>query len=321
MEDKVRFSDFSSQKPIIQLFISVIVVIIAGTLLFYFFLLAGALFFNTEISKMFSIPSVNGIETEVSILKYVQLSQQIAMFVIPAILLGSMFKSGGTPFLKINRIPESGNVIIVILLTIMIIPLNNYAGMLNSKMDLPYWMSGVEHWIRTKEDIAGELTGLLIRTNGLKDLIINIFILAIVPAIAEEMLFRGILQQIFSKLLRSNHAGIWITAIFFSAVHLQFFGFIPRLILGLCFGYLFFWTGNLWIPIVAHFINNLVPVVMSYFFNWNEISKKALDLADKQILLPLVPTLIGLVCFYYFWMDYMKRAKSNIDEIPRSELL
>ena len=316
MEDKAHFSDFSSQKPIIQLFISICVVIIAGTLLFYLSLLAGALFFNSDISEMISVPAVNASAKEVSILKYIQVSQQIAMFIIPAIFLGYIFKEGKVSFLKLDRTPESGNIIIVILLTIMIIPLNSYTGFLNSKLAFPDWLSGIEHWMRTKEDTATTLTGLLIKTNGLNDLVINIFVLAIIPAIAEELVFRGILQQILCKLFRSNHTGIWITSILFSAVHMQFFGFIPRLILGLCFGYLFFWTSNLWLPIVAHFINNLVPVVMSWFFNWDEISEKASDLAGKKILLPLIPTLISAVCLYYFWTEYRRRADNNIDKIP-----
>lgn len=308
MEDKAHFSDFSSQKPIIQLFISFSVIIIAGTLLFYLFLLAGALLFNTDVPKMLSVSSSDANAIDISILKYMQVSQQMAMFVIPALFLGYIFKGGKASFLKLDLFPQAGNIIIVIILTVMIIPLNSYTGLLNSKMDLPDWLSGVEHWMKTKEDTATSLTGLLIKTNGLNDLVINIFILAIIPAIAEEFVFRGILQQILCKLFRSNHAGIWIAAIFFSAVHMQFFGFIPRLILGLCFGYLFFWTGNLWLPIIAHFINNLVPVLMSWFFNWNELSEKASDLAEKQILLPLVPTLISIVCLYYFWVEYRRRV-------------
>jgi membrane protease YdiL (CAAX protease family) len=311
MEDKAHFSDNSSQRPIIQLFISFCVIIIAGTLLFYLFLLAGALFFNVEVSEMLSVPSYDANAIDVSILKYIQVSQQIAMFVIPAIFLGYIFKCGKTPFLKLDRLPESGNIIMVILLTIMIIPLNSYTGLLNSKMNLPDWLSGVEHWMRGKEDTATTLTGLLIKTNGLKDLIINIFILAIIPSIAEELIFRGLLQQILGKLFRSDHAGIWITSISFSAIHMQFFGFLPRLILGLCFGYIFFWTSNLWLPILAHFINNLVPVLMSWFFNWNDISEKTSDLGEKQILLPLIPTVIGVFCFYYFWAEYRKRLEKK----------
>jgi membrane protease YdiL (CAAX protease family) len=313
MANKAHFSDFSSQKPIIQLFISVCVVIIAGTLLFYLFLLAGSLFFNTDVTKMLSVAAASANSYEVYVLKFIQGSQQVAMFIIPAIFLGYMFKDGKVSFLKLDRIPESGNVIIVILLTIMMIPLNSYTGLLNSKLAFPDWFSGIERWMRTKEDIATTLTALLIKTNGIRDLIINIFILAIIPAIAEELIFRGILQQILCKLFRSPHAGIWITAIFFSAIHMQFFGFIPRLILGLCFGYLYFWTSNLWLPIVAHFINNLVPVVMSWFFNWNDINEKASDLAGKQFLLPLVPTLISIVCIYYFWTEYKRRVGKNID--------
>jgi hypothetical protein len=125
------------------------------------------------------------------------------------------------------------------------------------------------------------------------------------------MIFRGILQQILCRIFRSGHVAIWISAIFFSAIHLQFFGFLPRLLLGLSFGYLFFWTGNLWITIVAHFINNIVPVIMSHFLKWNDLNNKASDLAEKQILLPLVPALLCAGILYYFWSEYRNNIVEN----------
>jgi membrane protease YdiL (CAAX protease family) len=139
-------------------------------------------------------------------------------------------------------------------------------------------------------------------------LFVTIFVLAVIPAISEEMIFRGVLQQIVCRIFRSGHAGIWITAIFFSAIHLQFFGFIPRLILGLSFGYLFFWSRNLWLPVIAHFINNSVPVLMSYYVGWKELGDKASGLTEKQVFLPLFAVLISIGVFYYFWSEYRKNC-------------
>jgi membrane protease YdiL (CAAX protease family) len=311
MADKARLFDLNDQPPVIQLIAAVSMVIFAGTLLFYLFVFAGSLIFGTDMSEMLSITSEGAGFGGESILKYLQVSQQIALFVIPAIVIAVLLRRGKESFLKIEKFPESIPVLMVILLALLIIPVASYTGVLNSKMDFPGWLSGVEEWMKKKEDIASDLTGLIIKSVGIGDLIINILIMAAIPSIAEEMIFRGVLQQILCRIFRSGHAGIWITAILFSAVHLQFFGFLPRLLLGLGFGYLFFWSGNLWLPIIAHFINNAVPVVMVHFIEWKDLSDKASGLVEKQILLPLVPALLSFGIFYYFWSEYKKNLVEN----------
>ena len=306
MDDKAPLFDLKDQPPVIQLFASVLVVILAGTLLFYLFVFSGSLIFGTDMSEMLSIPSANASLREMSILKFIQVSQQITLFLIPAFVISILLRKRKESFLRIKKLPGTIPVFMVIILALLIIPVTSYIGILNSKMDLPAWLSGVEEWIRTKEDNATAMMGLLIKSPGIGVLIINIFILAVIPSIAEEMLFRGVLQQILCRVFRSGHAGIWITAIIFSTIHFQFFGFLPRLMLGLTFGYLYFWSGNLWLPVIAHFINNAIPVVISYFVDWEELGAKASGLVEKQILLPLVPALLSVVFYYYFWHEYKK---------------
>jgi len=91
-------------------------------------------------------------------------------------------------------------------------------------------------------------------------------IVAVVPAVGEELLFRGVLQKIMIAWTKNPHFGVWITAFLFSALHLQFFGFFPRMLLGALFGYLFLWSKSLWLPILGHFINNGTVVLASYFY-------------------------------------------------------
>jgi membrane protease YdiL (CAAX protease family) len=95
-------------------------------------------------------------------------------------------------------------------------------------------------------------------------LLLNLFVVAILPAIGEELIFRGAFQKLFSQLFKNKHIGIWLAAALFSAIHLQFYGFIPRMLLGAIFGYLLYWSGSLWVPIWAHFVNNAMGVTLSY---------------------------------------------------------
>jgi hypothetical protein len=267
---------------------------------------AGSLVLGKDMSEILSIqPGANS--DEGFILKYLQVSQQVALFIIPAIVIAMLLRQGNKSFLKTDRFPGSIPLFMVIMLAILILPVTIYTGMLNSRMTLPGWLSGVENWMRTKENTASDLTGLLIKSRGIGDLMINISILAVIPSVAEELIFRGILQQILCRIFKSGHIAICITAIFFSAVHLQFYGFLPRLILGLSFGYLFFWSGNLWIAVVAHFINNAIPVMMSHFIKWNDLSDKASDMVEKKVLIPLVPALLSIGILYYFWSEYRNK--------------
>jgi uncharacterized protein len=306
MDDKARLFGLKNQHPMIQLFTAVSIVIIAGTFLFYLFVFAGSLIFRIGFSEMLKLPDSNAGLREIAILKYLQAAQQIALFIIPSILIVFLLSNGSGSFLRLNKVPGSFQVLLVIILAFLILPVTSYTGILNSKMSLSDRLSGIEEWMRTKEDTADYLTGLLIKAPEIWILILNIFVLALIPSIAEEMIFRGIFQQLLCRIIKSGHAGIWITAIFFSAIHLQFFGFLPRLILGLIFGYLFFWTGNLWIAVTAHFLNNAIPVVMSHFTGWSYLGDKANGLPGKETLLPLLPALLSCGIFYYFWSEYRK---------------
>jgi hypothetical protein len=119
--------------------------------------------------------------------------------------------------------------------------------------------------MKAAEERAAEVTKAFLVMNGIGDLIINLIIIAIIPAIGEELLFRGVLQRQINIWSKNGHLAVWIAAFVFSAIHLQFYGFLPRLILGALFGYFYLWSNNLWVPIIAHFINNASAVMISYY--------------------------------------------------------
>ena len=315
MADKARLFKIDSQPPLIQLIVSFLIVIIAGTLLFYLFVFAGSLIFGTEMEKMLLIPSSNaGIKDNLSV-RYVQVYQQVALFLIPSLIIIYLIRRENEAFLGMDKFPAIITILLIIILSLLTIPITSYTGMLNSKMNLPDWLSGVEEWMITKEDSASDLTDLLITSSGFAAFSVNILILAVIPAFGEEMLFRGVLQQLLCRTFRSSHSGIWLTAIIFSTIHFQFFGFIPRLILGLSFGYLFYWSRNLWVPVIAHFINNVVPVIISYYAGWKELREKSMNLKDQGMMIPFVQIIFCILIFYYFWSEYRKRQKEESDQI------
>jgi membrane protease YdiL (CAAX protease family) len=202
-----------------------------------------------------------------NLLKYFQFVQSFGLFVVPSFIIAYFLGDNVGRYLKFDIAPKAYRILMAILLVWASSPLINVMGNLNAAMELPYWLSGIEDWMRTKELEAEELTNMLLETASAKDLFINIMLIGMVPALGEELLFRGVIQQVLTRWTRSHHWGIWATAILFSALHIQFYGFIPRLFLGVLFGYIFVWSGNLWLPIIAHFTNNATAVVAYYLYD------------------------------------------------------
>jgi membrane protease YdiL (CAAX protease family) len=106
---------------------------------------------------------------------------------------------------------------------------------------------------------------LFLLSDSTGDLLVNFMMIAILPAIGEEFLFRGVLQRLFINWTRNAHVGILVSAFLFSFIHFQFYGFVPRFLLGLYFGYLMFWSASIWVPVAAHLINNGMAVLYYHF--------------------------------------------------------
>ena len=183
--------------------------------------------------------------------------------------------------------------------------MNPIVGMLmefNESMRLPQAFQPVENWMRDSEDKATELVNWMLSFTDAKSLVINLFMIVLLPAIGEELLFRSALIRIFKGIFRNIHIAVWVAAILFSAFHLQFYGFLPRMFLGLAFGYLFIWTGSIWIPIMAHFINNGTVVVVTLLNSKNIITQTPEDFGqvNSPLLLFASLALTALVSYYFY---------------------
>lgn len=193
-------------------------------------------------------------------LQTLQLLNSLGLFVFPALLFIRM----NPDLLQLNLKPTVLNCILCILIYFSVVPMMEGLQWYNEGLSLPENWSGLENWMRQTEASALEITRLLVEMEGPGDFIFNLFLIAIIPAFGEELIFRGIVQKRINQQFNSLHLGVWISAICFSAMHLQFFGFLPRLILGVVFGYLFAYGKNIYLPILAHFLNNSVALVGVY---------------------------------------------------------
>ena len=201
--------------------------------------------------------------SNVMTLRTLQSAQTIGAFLIPPFVLAYIFSFDSLQFLYLKKTTKRINYLYVVLFMLAIIPLINLLGDLNSRLVLPEWLSGVEAWMKTTEQQAEELTLRMLNVETISGLCLNIIVIALLPAIGEELMFRGALMRIFQH-WKSKHLAVWVAAIIFSAIHFQFYGFLPRVILGASFGYMLLWTGSLLPAIVAHFLNNAVIIIVHY---------------------------------------------------------
>jgi membrane protease YdiL (CAAX protease family) len=238
------------------------------------------------------------------------ISQEVSIFIIPALIILFLMKPAQQKYPRDFEKPVIIDVVLVIFLTFCIFPVTSFTGQLNSGLHFPDWLYGIERWMKAKEDNATHLIDLLIASNTFGIMIFNVFMLAVIPAIGEELIFRGVFQKIFYSLFKSGHLAIWITAFVFSALHFQFFGFIPRFILGLLFGYLFYWSGTLWLPVISHFVNNAVPVIGAYIQSKGDFGIVSWE---QVIILPLI-TIIGIIILQYFRNKHKRKLLTSQKE-------
>jgi hypothetical protein len=200
----------------------------------------------------------------VAVMKFMQAFNSLGMFLVPAVLLTYFTRSTTTAGNKSCKGSGFIRYPLVVILALAMLPISNMLAELNQMIVFPDFMSDFENFLRSSEKETEQITHAFIYAPGLQVLFLNLFIIAVIPAIAEEFFFRGALQGIMTQWFRNVHLAIIITAFIFSLIHFQFFTFVPRLFLGVVFGYLMYYTGNIWIPILAHFVNNAAAVIVYY---------------------------------------------------------
>ena len=205
-------------------------------------------------------------KTATSSLKCLQCIQTLSLFFLPALLCAWLWDGDHRPFrwLCMDRMNSWRVVGLAALVMVCAIPGINLLADLNNRIVLPECLCSLEQFFRQMEEEAALLTKRFMQADNVWVMMINMGLMAVLPALAEEMSFRGVLQQLLGG---RRHVAIWLTAVIFSAIHMQFYGFIPRMLMGALFGYVFVWTGSLWVPIVMHFVNNGMAVLVYYILS------------------------------------------------------
>ena len=261
-------------------------------------------------------------------LKWIQFVQQTALFLLPPLCMAYLWSNKPLEWLRVkgdgpwaigNGRLAMSNGLWAMALMLVALPAINLFGYWNQQMTLPAFLEPLEQWMKTQEESAKILTEQFMNVTTIGGLIINLLLMALLPAVAEELTFRGVLQRLFEGKGEKGaeakgdeakrregekipHLAIWCSAILFSAIHLQFYGFVPRMLMGALFGYMLVWTGSLWIPILMHFTNNAMAVLL-YFVTlrqgWDMEKVDAIGTNDTLWLgvVSMVITIIGIYAF------------------------
>ena len=190
--------------------------------------------------------------------------QDVFVFIIPAVATAVIMTRLPAKFLDIDNAPRPSLLLLAIATLLAAFPLLNCIVAWNENIHLPASYSELEAHLRSLEDAAGSTFDSILSSSSVYSLILSILIVGVLAGLSEELFFRGALQKLLTLTRMNPHVAIWLAAFIFSAVHFQFFGFVPRMILGAYFGYLVWWTRCLWIPIIVHAVNNSIVVVSKW---------------------------------------------------------
>jgi uncharacterized protein len=229
---------------------------------------------------------------EVIMIKVMQIAQAIGLFIAPyAAYRYLVHDNTYHPF----QLKHVGGISAIVFAAAMFsaFPMINFLAGWNASITFP--IDSVNDWIHHTEKDAENLIRLFLETDSIGGLLFNLLIIALIPAIGEEMLFRGTFQPLMLKTFKGKyHFAIWVTAFWFSFLHLQFLGFFPRLLLGAVLGYAAHWSGSLLLPMIGHFMNNALAVLVAYFIGLDALdgSVETLGADQGQLSIALLSTLL-----------------------------
>lgn len=240
-------------------------------------------------------------------MKFSQAMQSTGMFILPSLLAALLFTQGKNRignYLK-ARTPLNPELIgYILIIAVLALPIASLIGKLNASVALPENLAQMEK-------SAQILTERFLISNSYTALFVNLIVIALIPAIGEEFLFRGTVQRIFTEWFKNEHFAILAASLLFSFIHFQFLGFIPRVLLGMLFGYIFVYTRNIWYSVLAHFLNNAVGVILYFIIAGNPDTSFAEEIKGTTTDFTSAEAVIALISAALLYL-LMKKIKQTV---------
>ena len=268
----------------------IIVLIIFSAFVFLNLVISGYYIISGGIS---SSGMENLLEDRVLMLSLNSLS--IMIFISPYFYVNKL-NNYSIKIFPINSTP----VILVLSSTFFFMILNSGVIEWNKSINFPEFMNSFETWAFNKEKELEKITIFLVSFANNWEFLFGILSIALIPGICEEYLFRGVLQKNFYLISKNIHIAVWLSAFFFSALHLQFYGFFPRMLLGVLFGYIYYWSGSILYPMIAHIFNNFFSLTIFYLSQKGLLNENFEVSVNSSPKIPMVLIIISAVLFIGF---------------------
>ena len=264
-------------------------------------ILVGLSFVFGTLASLFFISDLQADRNNVELLKLLQLAESISIFILPALLTTYLFSHHPSSYLKVDKAGRVIDFLLVGLLMVVLIPFINYVSEWNQQLHLPTSLAPLEESMRGLEENVSSVTERFLDVHSVAALSFNLLLIALIPALGEELYFRAVIQTAIREKNKVVFA-VLITAFVFSAIHMQFYGFVPRFLMGMLLGFIFVWSDNLWLPVFAHFVNNGVAVVFYYlkFNDYKVIDMEKIGTNDTAWLV-LPSALLATVSIIYIY--------------------
>nr|WP_321373720.1 type II CAAX endopeptidase family protein [uncultured Bacteroides sp.] len=253
---------------------------------------------------------------EGNLLRLTLFTQDLIIFISTPLLTQFFLWKDSTKKSLQLRTPNLIILALGVMAMISISPIIDVLSTWNQGLQLPESLRSIEDWMINTEKTAEITTNTLLNTDSWGGFIMNILIIAIMAGIGEELMFRGVIQKILIGWTKNIHLGILYTAIIFSTIHFQFYGFVPRMILGMVLGYLYIWSKSLWVPVIAHAINNALTVTFTpNTFNKGNELVKIVSNNQNSIGYIITGIFVFTFCMWRIWKYYqIQSALSVLDE-------
>ncbi len=290
--------------PYTSLLYLLLIVILACLISSYLFgavackLIYGISFFSSS-QQVFDPSNKQLIEA----MKTMQLFNALGTFVLPPFLFLHFRGSAALTYLKLDKSISKTSVFRVFIMALFMIPIANYLGALNESIPLPEFLN----FLKIAEEQTLLLTEQFLIMNSLSDLFLMIIIMGVVAAVGEELLFRGLLQRLFQDWSGNKHLAVWLTALLFSVIHMQYHAVLPRFFLGAFIGYVFVYSGSLRTSIYLHFFYNTSLVLLTYCIQHKMVPSSWESIGTSNFSM-FILSLVLIYGFSYSWFTKNKAA-------------
>jgi membrane protease YdiL (CAAX protease family) len=214
--------------------------------------------------------------------------------------------------LDFEKVPTLAVFGMVVLIEISFMGFNGWLQELNQAVSFPESLKGLEVLLKGMEDKLAETTKFFTNFTSFWQFLLAFFVIAVIAGIGEELIFRGLIMRKLLLGTGNPHIAIWVSAFIFAALHFQFYGILPRMMLGVLFGYFYLWTGNIRVPIFAHIFNNGFAITIMYLHNIG-IVKTDLESMDDVPLSIVGFSLIATIGLMFLLKNYTKIQPSIVD--------